>query len=89
MGSFATIEKEVYAIYQALLTLDDLVGGVHFTIRTDHNLLFINNQGSWTLFQWKIDIQHYNATIEHVASKAIRIPVDSTMSQYFSVSLHR
>ena len=45
---WSTIEIEAYKIYCALLRLDDLVGGVHFTfIRTDHrNLLFMNNYGS-------------------------------------------
>ncbi len=73
---WSTIEKEAYAIYWALLRLDDLVGGVHFTIRTDHrNLLFMNNHGSRKVLQWKLDIQHYDATIEHVPGKA-NIPAD-------------
>ena len=38
---WSTIENEAYAINWALLRLDDIVGGVHFIIRTDHrNLLF-------------------------------------------------
>ena len=73
---WSTIEKEAYAIYWALLRLDDLVGGVHFTIRTDHrNLLFMNNHGSRKVLQWKLDIQHYDATIEHVPGKA-NVPAD-------------
>ena len=73
---WSTIKKEAYAIYWALLRLDDLVGGVHFTVRTDHrNLLFMNNHGSRKVLQWKLDIQHYDATIEHVAGKA-NIPAD-------------
>ena len=73
---WSTIEKVAYAIYLALLRLDDLVGGVHFTIRTDHrNLLFMNNHGSRKVLQWKLDIQHYDATIEHVPGKA-NIPAD-------------
>jgi transposase InsO family protein len=73
---WSTIEKEAYAIHWALLRLDDLIGGVPFTIRTDHrNLLFMNNHGSRKVFQWKLDIQHYDATIEHVPGKA-NIPAD-------------
>ena len=69
-------EKEAYAIYWALLRLDDLIGGIPFTIRTDHrNLLFMNQQGSCKVLQWKLDIQHYNAIIEHVPGKA-NIPAD-------------
>ena len=64
---WSTIKKEAYAIYWALLRLDDLVGGVHFTIRTAHcNLLFMN--GSRKVLQWKLDIQYYDATIEHVGN---------------------
>ena len=63
-------------IYWAFLRLDNLVVGVHFTIRTDHrNLLFMNNHGSRKVLQWKLDIQHYDATIEHVPGKA-NIPAD-------------
>ena len=73
---WSTIEKEAYAIHFALRKLDDLIGGVHFTIRTDHrNLLFMNNHGSRKVLQWKLDIQHYDATIEHVPGKA-NIPAD-------------
>jgi transposase InsO family protein len=73
---WSTIEKEAYAIHFALLKMDDLLGGVPFTIRTDHrNLLFMNNHGSRKVAQWKLDIQHYNATIEHVAGVA-NIPAD-------------
>jgi len=67
---WSTIEKEFYAIYWALLRLDDLVGGVHFTIRTDHrNLLYMNNHSSRKVLLWKLDIQHYDTTIEHVPGK--------------------
>ena len=76
LNRWSTIEKEAYAIYWALLRLDDLIGGIPFTIRTDHrNLLFLNNHGSRKVLQWKLDIQHYNATIEHVPGKA-NIPAD-------------
>ena len=59
---WSTIEKEAFAIYWALKKLDDLVGGVRFTIRTDHrNLLYLNNHGSRKVLQWKLDIQYYDA----------------------------
>jgi len=66
---WSTIEKEAYAIYWALGKLDDLLGGILFTrfIRTDHrNLLYMNNHESRKVLQWKLDIQHYDAIIEHV-----------------------
>ena len=75
-GRWFTIEKEAYAIYWALLRIDDPVGGVHFSIRTDHrNLLFMNNHGSLKMLQCKLDKQHYDETIEHVPGKT-NIPAD-------------
>jgi len=77
-----------YAIFWALLRSDDLVGGVHFTIRTDHcNLLFMNNHGLRKVLQWKLDIQQYDAIIEHVAGKA-NIPTDVFSRLIVPVQLH-
>ena len=73
---WSTIEKEAFAIYWALKKLDDLVGGVRFTIRTDHrNLHYLNNHGSRKVLQWKLDIQHYDAIIEHVPGE-LNVPAD-------------
>jgi len=60
---WSIIKKETNAIYWALLKLDDLVGGDHYTTRirsrTDHRkLIFMNNHGSWKVLQWKLG--HYN-----------------------------
>ena len=47
--------------------LDDLLGGIAFTILTDHrNHLYMNKNESRKVLRWKLDIQHYNAMIEHV-----------------------
>ena len=35
----------------------------------------MNNHGSRKVLQWKLDIQHYNATIEHVAG-VLNTPAD-------------
>ena len=44
---WSTIEREEYAIYYALQKLEDLLRGVQFTLRTDHNnLIFMNQTGS-------------------------------------------
>ena len=73
---WSTIEKEAYAIYWALDKLDDLLGGIAFTIKTDHrNLLYMNKHGPRKVLQWKLDIQHYNAIIEHVPGN-LNIPAD-------------
>ena len=64
---WSTIEKEAFAIYWALEKLDDLIGRIAFTIRTDHrNVLYMNNHGSRKVLQWKPDIQHYDAIIDYV-----------------------
>ena len=36
----------------------------------------MNNHGSRKVLQWKLDIQHYNATIEHVPV-TLNTPVDA------------
>jgi len=72
----STIEKEAFAIYWTVGRLDDLLGGIAFTIRTHHrNLLYLNNNGLRKVLQWKLDIQHYNAIIEHVPG-ALNVPTD-------------
>ena len=62
-----------HMLHGAFLRFDDLIGDIPFTIRTD--LLFMNNHGSRKLFQLKLDIQHYDAVIEHVPEK-VNIPAD-------------
>jgi len=52
--------------------------GIHFTIllRTDHrNLLYLNNYGSRKFLLWKLDIQHYDAIIEHVLGE-LKVPTN-------------
>ena len=53
-----------------------MLGGIAFTIETDHrNLLYMNNHGSVKVLQWKLDIQHYNTTIERVPG-VLNTPAD-------------
>jgi len=69
---WSTIEKEAYAIYFALRSMDHILGGKHFTIRTDHNnLIFLNNAGSKKVLNWKLSIQHLDFEIEHIKGKTI------------------
>ena len=73
---WSTIEKEAYAIYYALQKLEDLLGGVQFTLRTDHNnLIFMNQNGSRKVLNWKLSIQHFNFFIEHIKG-VDNIPAD-------------
>jgi hypothetical protein len=79
--NWSVIEKEAYAIYIALQRFDELLGGVHFTIRTDHNnLIFLNNAGSKKVLGWKLAIQGFDFHIEHI--KGIdNIPADAFSRQ--------
>ena len=73
---WSTTEKETFAICWSLKKLDDLVGGVCFTIRTVHrNLLYVNNHESQNVLQWNLDVQHYDAVIEHVPGE-LNIPAN-------------
>ena len=61
---WSTIEKEAYAIYYAQQMLEDLVRGVQFTLRTSHNnLIFMNQNGSSKVLNWKLYIQHFNFSL--------------------------
>ena len=69
---WSTIEKEACVIYFALRSMDHILGGKHFTIRTDHNnLIFLNNAGSKKVLNWKLSIQHLDFEIEHIKGKTI------------------
>ena len=72
---WSTIEKEAYAIYFALRSMDHIFGGQHFTTRTDHNnLIFLNNAGSKKVLNWKLSIQHLDFDIEHIKGKDNIVP---------------
>jgi hypothetical protein len=44
---WSVIEKEGYAIFYTITHNEHLLGGIHFTLKTDHrNLTFINSEGS-------------------------------------------
>ena len=68
--NWSTLEKECYAIVQALHKFDYLLMDVPFTIRTDHrNLTFLNQGLSTKVLRWKLMIQEYDFVIEHIAGE--------------------
>jgi transposase InsO family protein len=74
---WSTIEKEAYAIYIALNRMEDLLGGVQFTIKTDHkNLRFLNLAGSNKVRNWKVAIQQFDFQIEYIKGSE-NIPADT------------
>ena len=64
---WSVIEKECYAIVVALEKFEYLIRDRHFTLRTDHdNLTYINDPISPKVRRWKLRIQGYDFTIEHI-----------------------
>ena len=65
-----TREREAYAIFYTLRTLDYILRDVKFTLRTDHrNLTFMNEEMNAKVKRWKLAIQHFDFDIEHVPGK--------------------
>jgi len=55
---WSTIEKECFAIVEALRKFEYLIRDVHFTLHTDHaNLVHIHDTGSPKVMAWKMLIQ--------------------------------
>ena len=64
---WSTPEKEMFAIWYALQKMDHLLRDIHFHIQTDHeNLTRHKVTGSPKVLRWKLDIQQFNFTIEHI-----------------------
>ena len=81
---WSTIEKEAFAIYHSLTKMEDLLGGVKFTIKTDHkNLLFLSQAGSNKVLNWKLAIQHFDFHIIHIPGK------DNIIADAFSRLVNR
>lgn len=71
------IEKVAFAIYFALKKMEDLLGGVKFTIKTDHkNLQFLNQAGSKKVLGWKLAIQAFDFNIVYIKGEE-NIPADT------------
>ena len=67
---WSTPEKEAYAIFYAVTKLEYLLRDIHFNLKTDHrNLTFINESVMPKVQRWKLSIQHFDFTLEHVPGK--------------------
>jgi transposase InsO family protein len=65
--NWSTIEKEAYAIFYAFQKWEYLLRDTHFTLRTDHkNLTFMNLDHREKVKRWKLAIQHFDFSIEHI-----------------------
>ena len=63
---WSTIEKECYAIWYALRSLEYLLRDVRFTIRTDHKNLRYLNTNSPKVVRWKLAVQEFNFDLEYI-----------------------
>ena len=60
-------DKECFAIYMALDKFQYLLHSRPFVLQTDsRNLTFLNNAASSRVYRWKLAIQRYDFTIEHI-----------------------
>jgi len=60
-------EKEACGIVFSLRKFHHYLGGVNFTIRTDHrNLTFIESESSARVRRWKIEMQEYDFQVEYI-----------------------
>jgi len=67
---WSTIEKECYAIWYALKKWEHLLRDVHFTILTDHRNLKYLNTNTPKVVRWKLAIQDYDFTVQHIDGTA-------------------
>jgi hypothetical protein len=67
---WSTIEKECFAMVQALRKFEYLLRDRSFTWRTDHkNLLHMHDPPSAKVQRWKFFIQQFDATVEYIKGK--------------------
>lgn len=77
--AWSVVEKEAYAIFHTLQTYEYLLRDNKFLLKTDHkNLTYLNMEGSPKVKRWKLYIQEFNFSIEHVAG------VDNPVADAFS-----
>jgi transposase InsO family protein len=78
-----TLEKETFAIFYAVTTLEHLLRDVKFTLMTDHkNLVFLNTDLREKVKRWKVAIQSFDFDIKYIKG------VDNTVADYFSRITH-
>ena len=64
---WSTPEKEMFGIWFALKKMEHLIRDIPFTLHTDHeNLIHDRTSGSPKVLRWKLDIQQFDFTIQHI-----------------------
>ena len=64
---WSIFEKEAFAIFRSLKRFEYILTGITFILRTDHrNLIYMNKNASPKVYAWKMWIQKFDCTIEHM-----------------------
>ena len=78
-ANWSTIEQEAYAVFWAILALEHVLRGHQFQVQTDHrNLVYIYKSQVPKLLRWKLRMQEFDFTIQHVPGK------DNVIADYLS-----
>ena len=73
--NWSPFEKEAFAIFMSMRKFYYLLADVKFTVKTDHrNLLFMNNEASNKVINWKMQVLPFDFDIIHVPGKINVIP---------------
>jgi transposase InsO family protein len=60
-------EREGYGLHEGVMKFDYLLRDVNFVMHTDHaNLVYIRDSGSPKVIRWKLQLQEFLFTVEHV-----------------------
>jgi hypothetical protein len=82
--SWSTPEKEMYAIWFAFKKMEHLIRDRPFTLHTDQeNLISDRPSGSPNVLRWKLNIQQYDFTIQHIKGE------DNVVADSFSRLRHK
>jgi len=64
------IEKETFSAYYCILKSERYLLGHHFILQTDHrNMLYLEKSQAPKLIRWRLRLQEYLFTIEHIPGK--------------------
>lgn len=69
--NWSTLEKESFGVYYGILHCHPHISGHHFIVQTDHrNILFLHQSDVPKLVRWRLRLQEYDFTVEHIAGSA-------------------
>jgi hypothetical protein len=64
---WATIEKEMFAIYWSILKLETQLLGQRFVVETDHrNLVYMQNSQAPKVIRWRLRLAEFDFVVNHI-----------------------